>query len=134
MIRDLLTTLARQDGVTVFMSSHILTEVDRLATRIGIIHDGCLLEELDRQRLKALRRQRLEVRARDLEAAQTALTQAGYVVKAAEGALTLHESSAIEAPEEVATVLVRAGVPPVRLALEQENLEEHFLRRTGGER
>lgn len=133
-IRDLLATLAREEEVTVFMSSHILTEVDRLATRIGIIHDGRLLEELDGQRLKALRRQRLEVRARDLEAAQTALTQAGYVVKAAEDTLTLHESSAIEAPEEVATVLVRAGVPPVRLALEQETLEEHFLRLTGGER
>ena len=35
-IRELLTDLARSHGVTVFMSSHILTEVERLATRIGI--------------------------------------------------------------------------------------------------
>src|SRR6266508_4140072 len=41
-IRELLASLAHKNGVTVFMSSHILTEVDRLATRIGIIHKGCL--------------------------------------------------------------------------------------------
>jgi ABC-2 type transport system ATP-binding protein len=39
-IRELLAGLAREKGVTVFMSSHILTEVDRLASRIGIIHKG----------------------------------------------------------------------------------------------
>ncbi|MFC1996071.1 ABC transporter ATP-binding protein [Chloroflexota bacterium] len=43
-IRELLTGLARYKGVTIFMSSHILTEVDRLATRIGIIHNGRLLQ------------------------------------------------------------------------------------------
>src|SRR6185369_17341560 len=37
-IRALLTALARERGVTVFVSSHLLAEVDRLATRIGIIH------------------------------------------------------------------------------------------------
>src|SRR6185503_12665696 len=41
-IRELLATMAREKGVTVFMSSHILTEVNRLATRIGIIHKGKL--------------------------------------------------------------------------------------------
>src|ERR1041385_2449965 len=37
-IRELLLELAHKQGITIFMSSHILTEVDRLATRIGIIH------------------------------------------------------------------------------------------------
>jgi ABC-type multidrug transport system ATPase subunit len=45
--RDLLSSLAREQGVTFSMSSHILTEVDPLGTRIGIIHQGCLIEELD---------------------------------------------------------------------------------------
>jgi len=45
-IRELLASLAHEKGVTVFMSSHILTEVDRLAMRIGIIHQGRLIEEL----------------------------------------------------------------------------------------
>ena len=46
-IRSLLLELTREQGVTVFMSSHILAEVARLASRIGIIHEGRLLQELD---------------------------------------------------------------------------------------
>ncbi len=130
-IRELLASLAHEKEVTVFMSSHILTEVDRLATRIGIIHKGCLLEELDKERLRELRSPHLEVQARDLQAAQTALTQAGLAVTATQGALHLAEAHAMDAPDEVATILVQAGSPPTRLAVEQEDLEGHFLRLTG---
>ncbi len=131
-IRELLAGLARE-GVTILMSSHILTEVDRLATRIGIIHQGRLIEELDAATMEELRAQRLLVQARDLPAAQAALTAAGYSVEKerASQALVLKDARAIEAPEEVATVLVGAGTPPTHLAVEQENLEEHFLRLTG---
>jgi ABC-2 type transport system ATP-binding protein len=132
-IRELLTSLAHEQGVTVFMSSHILTEVDRLATRIGIIHKGRLIEELEAGRLEELRSRRLEIKARNLEAAQSALTKAGFAVKAGENAIVLTEARAIDAPDEVATILVSAGTPPTRLAVVQENLEDHFLRLTGGE-
>ena len=50
-IRQLLRSLADEHGTTVFMSSHILGEVAHLADRVGIIHDGRLLEELDREEL-----------------------------------------------------------------------------------
>ncbi|OGO48609.1 MAG: bacitracin ABC transporter ATP-binding protein [Chloroflexi bacterium RBG_16_63_12] len=132
-IRELLASLAREKGVTVFMSSHILTEVDRLATRIGIIHQGRLLEELEAEKLEELRSQRLEIKARNLEAAQSALAQAGFAVKASESTIVLNEARAIDAPDEVATILVNAGTPPTRLAVEQEDLEDYFLRLTGEE-
>ena len=51
-VRELLRPLADEHGVTVFMSSHILAEVAHLADRIGIIHEGRLLEELDREELR----------------------------------------------------------------------------------
>jgi ABC-2 type transport system ATP-binding protein len=130
-IRMLLENLAHEKGVTVFMSSHILTEVDRLATRIGIIHKGRLIEELEAEKLEELRSRRLEIKARNLEAAQSALTQAGFAVKVGESTIILNEARAIDAPDEVATLLVNAGTPPTRLAVEQEDLEEHFLRLTG---
>ena len=113
------------------MSSHILTEVDRLATRIGVIHEGCLIEELEAGRLEELRSRRLEIRARDLEAAQGALIRAGFAVQAGENAIVLTEARAIDAPDEVATILVSAGTPPTRLVVVQENLEDYFLRLTG---
>jgi ABC-2 type transport system ATP-binding protein len=77
-IRELLASRAREKGVTIFMSSHILTEVDRLATRIGIIHKGHLIEELDTDKLENLRAKRLEVKTKNLEAAQACLQSAGY--------------------------------------------------------
>jgi ABC-type multidrug transport system ATPase subunit len=52
-IRELLRSLADDQGVTVFMSSHILGEVAHLADRIGIVHDGRLVEECARSELAA---------------------------------------------------------------------------------
>jgi ABC-2 type transport system ATP-binding protein len=133
-VREMLRDLARTHGVTVFMSSHILTEVDRLATRIGIIHNGRLIEELDARKLDELRARRLEIRTRDLGAAQRALTQAGFEAQTTDQGLVLREPRALDAPEQVAEVLVRAGAPPTRLVVEQEDLESHFLRLTTDKR
>ena len=130
-IRELLASLTHEKGVTVFMSTHILTEVDRIATRIGIIHKGRLLEELESEKLEEFRSRRLEIKTRNLEAAQSALTQAGYAVKASKGTLFLNEARALDAPDEVATILVNAGTPPTRLAVAHEDLEDYFLRLTG---
>lgn len=130
-IRELLASLAREKGVTVFMSSHILTEVDRLATRIGIIHEGRLIEQLDAKQLEQLRSQRLEIQVHNTQAARSALAEAGFTVRTIGSKIVLNEARAVNAPEEVATLLVNAGAPPFRLAVEQENLEDYFLRLTG---
>ena len=132
-VRELLRRLTHEQGVTIFMSSHILTEVDRLATRIGIIHQGRLIEELDATQVERLRARRLEIQARDLSAAYTALTNAAYIptLQPQEARLLLSDPHAVAAPDEVARLLVNAGTPPTRLAVVQENLEEHFLHLTG---
>jgi ABC-2 type transport system ATP-binding protein len=52
-------------------------------------------------------------------------------VRVSEGTIVLNEPRAINAPENVAALLVSAGTPPTRLAVEQEELEDHFLRLTG---
>ena len=52
-VRQLLRRLADERGVTVFMSSHILAEVAHLADRIGIVHNGRLIEESSREELAA---------------------------------------------------------------------------------
>ncbi len=137
-IRDLLHSLAADDGVTVFMSSHILGEVDRLATRVGIVHRGRLVEELDHAALEAHRDLRLEVEARDLERAEEVLRAAGLSPRwraATDGpvVLELREPRALDAPDEVAVLLVGAGTPPTRLAVARESLEDHFMRLTAGD-
>ena len=133
-VRELLRALAHERGVTVFMSSHNLAEVDRLATRIGIIHAGRLIEELDMHELERRRTRRLAVDARDRVAARAALVAAGYAISLVgeDGLFVLGEPRAVEAPDEVARLLVAAGTPPTRLTVEQDDLEQHFLRLTRG--
>jgi ABC-2 type transport system ATP-binding protein len=131
-IRELLASLVREKGVTIFMSSHILTEVDRLATRIGIIHRGRLIEELEADALETLRVRRLEIKARDLNAAQICLQTAGYKLSVREETILIEEPRAVDCPDEVARLMVQARVPPTRLAVEQQDLEDYFLQLTGG--
>jgi ABC-2 type transport system ATP-binding protein len=131
-VRALLQSLAHERGVTIFMSSHILSEVARLATRIGILHHGRLLEEVAAIDLDRRRGRALVVDARDRVAAKAALRDAGYAVGGgADGALTLTEERAVTRPDEIARLLVTADVPPTRLAVEEEDLETHFLRLVG---
>ena len=136
-IRELLRELVHQQGVTVFMSSHILAEVDRLATRVGIVHRGRLIEELDSDALEHHRDPRLEVDTRDLEAAERALRAAGRDPRrtgtVADPLLELRDPRSLTAPEEIASLLVASGVPPVRLAIARETLEDHFIRLTSRE-
>ena len=129
-IRQLLETLAREKGVTIFMSSHILSEVDRLATRIGIIHKGRLIKELDTDKLEQLRAKRLEVQSRNLEATRICLKSAGYSFALHDSTLVIEDLHAIEHPDDIARLLVNAGTPPTRLSVEQEDLENYFLRLT----
>jgi ABC-2 type transport system ATP-binding protein len=116
------------------MSSHILTEVDRLATHIGIIHQGQLIEDLEMEQLAHFRTRRLEITVRDPYVALAALVEAGYLAAAngQKNTINIDDPRAIEAPEDIATLLVTAQMPPQRLVVVQQNLEEHFMQLTGG--
>jgi ABC-2 type transport system ATP-binding protein len=131
-MRNLLNRLVNEEGVTIFMSSHILGEVSRLAQRIGIIHQGRLVQELDVADLETNRRQQLLVRTRDSQAACATLQSAGFSAKmTANGAVAVKDMAAIERPEEIATRLVNAGHAPTMLVADQEELEHYFLRLVG---
>ena len=133
-IRNLLLELAQEQGVTVFMSSHILGEVSRLAQRIGIIHKGRLLQELDVDELERNRRSRLVLRARDVHATHSVLLGAGFTADiTADEAIEIKDAAAIERPDEIATLLVKAGHAPTMLDVDQEDLEHYFLRLIGME-
>jgi ABC-2 type transport system ATP-binding protein len=133
-IRNLLTELVREEGVTVFMSSHILAEVSRLAERIGIIHQGRLVRELDMDELEKERQRRLLIRARDIQAACEVLSAAGISgTLTPDGMIEAKEPLAIEHPDEVATRLVNAGHAPTLLNVDEEDLEHYFLRLIGME-
>jgi ABC-2 type transport system ATP-binding protein len=133
-IRALLLQLTREQGVTVFMASHILAEVARLAQRIGIIHQARLLQELDTDELERNRKRRLLLRVREVEAARQALIAAGQEAEILQdGTIELKNAAAIERPDEINCLLVDAGAPPTQLVVEEEELEQYFLRLVGME-
>ncbi|MEZ4318909.1 MAG: ABC transporter ATP-binding protein [Myxococcota bacterium] len=136
-VRELLRSLAHERGVTLFMSSHHLAEVDKLATRIGIVHGGRLIEELGARELEERRQRRLEIDTPRPDLAIRALRDVGFAPEpldhpAQPGHLELRESSALDAPDAIARLLVAAGAAPTRLVVAQEDLEAHFMRLTQG--
>jgi ABC-2 type transport system ATP-binding protein len=127
-VRNLLRGLAENNGVTIFISSHILSEVARMATRIGVVHQGRLIKELDTKELSEQEEQRLVVDVRDIGAAQSALGKAGVVARSdGNSSLVITDKLSIQQPEKIATLLVEAGYPPTRLIVTQGDLESYFL-------
>jgi ABC-type multidrug transport system ATPase subunit len=130
-IRELLQALVSEHGVTVFMSSHILTEIAHLVDRIGIIHEGRLIEELDRDQLRAKERLYVDVGVSEPARAAALLAAAGFVhVERVDGRLRIYDAP--ERVPEVARALVGAGLDITELTQAHEDLEAHFLRITGG--
>jgi ABC-2 type transport system ATP-binding protein len=131
-VRNLLRGLAENNGVTIFISSHILSEVARLATRIGVVHEGRLVKELDATQLGAEEEQRLVVVVHDTGAALAVLEKAGIKARSeSKNSLAISDIPSLQHPETVATLLVQAGCPPSRLVVEQRDLESYFLRLVG---
>jgi ABC-2 type transport system ATP-binding protein len=114
------------------MSSHILAEVARLAQRIGIIHDGHLLQELNVDELERNRMKRLLLKTSDLQSSQQVLVNAGFSAEVlVEGQLELKQVGAVEHPDEINRLLVNSGNVPTQLMVEEEELEHYFLRLVG---
>jgi ABC-2 type transport system ATP-binding protein len=134
-LRQMLLDMARNDGVTVFISSHILTEIALLADRVGIIHQGRLLQELQTDQLAQLSQKRLLVKTTGLEDTRRLLEGNGYKVSLSGDNKTLAISGdgAPAKPEAVTNLVVRAGQSLTMLKAEEEDLEGYFLRiiRTG---
>ena len=118
-IRDLLLALSER-GVTVFLSSHLLAEVEALCTRVGVLDRGRLVLQDDLATLRAPTG-RVEVRTPQAQRA------AGLLGAAAE--VTGHDRLLVRSgdPAGLNAVLVREGVPVTGLAPERRTLEDAVL-------
>lgn len=133
-IRGLLRSLAEKRGVTIFMSSHILPEVAHLADRIGIVHAGRLIKELDYDELRAKARQHVVITVSQPERAIALLSERFGITrieKTTESQLRVFEG--LDRIAEIARVLVSADLDLTRLCPQEEDLEAYFMRLTGGE-
>jgi ABC-2 type transport system ATP-binding protein len=131
-IREMLCDLALNHGATVFISSHILGEISKFASRIGIIHEGKLVQEINSSQLDSICTKKLLINTHDLQKAREILAHNGISFEETkDNIIEVNDKDAISKPEFIATIMVHAGCPPTLLKVEEEDLESYFLRTIG---
>ena len=132
-IRRLIVDLSVKRNITVFISSHILSEIQQIATRIGIIHEGVLLEEIGYDELQKKNRNYIELRTgNDRKASfllETILGITDYRI-VEQGVLRIYERLGESAAMN--KVLSDNGVEISGIAVMNETLEDYFIQLTGG--
>ncbi len=129
-IRELIQRLPGEHGVTVFVSSHLLSEVEQMATHIGIIQSGRLIFQGTPEELRARYQDHIALKVDQPEIGQLMLRGMGWQV-AHNGNHTLRIDANGEADAAlVTTQLVKSGLKVYHVALEQPSLEDIFLQLT----
>ena len=131
--RNLLLELNRQYHTTILISSHILSELQNLATRYGFLDKGKMLEEVSAVTLAEKCRDCLELKVDDAPRAAALLErQLGYrdFEVVAGGAIWLYEG--LGEPEKVTRLLIEQGVSLAGMEHRGANLEDYFLNLIGG--
>jgi len=132
-MRDLLRNMPRAHGVTIFLSSHLLNEVEQVADFVGIIHEGHLMFQGPLAELRERQNRELKVGVRQAEKALEFLRTAGLDARIEGQHFIRIREAAIDA-SQVIRMLVEKGYEVFHASLEQESLEDIFLSLTGGAR
>jgi ABC-type multidrug transport system ATPase subunit len=130
-MRDLICRLPEEHGVTVFLSSHLLGEVEQVATHIGIIHQGQMLFQGTPDELQAQLADHVAIEVDQPESALRLLSQAGWTVRRNGNHRLLVEVNGHSDAAMINAQLVRVGVNVFYLNLQQPSLEDIFLKLTG---
>jgi len=129
--RELIRRLREEFQLTVLLSSHLLTEIEQLCNRVGVIHEGRLLYEGAPDALVAPA-SRYKVRVDNLSAAFDLLIKEPDVTVSRNGDAFLHVDADAERIPSLNALLVAQGIKVYELSPAQESLEEAFLRLTSG--
>ena len=126
-MRNLIVRLNQTLGITVVVSSHVLDQLDRMATRYGVIADGRLVRQMSAEEMAAECGRSLRVRTADTARALALLQEAFPTVAfRAEPDGTLVATGAYDA-EAVARQLQEAGQVVLEFSQEQRDIEDYFV-------
>jgi ABC-2 type transport system ATP-binding protein len=131
---DEVARLAREDGVTVFLTTQYLEEADALADRVGIINKGKIVAEGTPAELKAgIGTARVDVVARrgDDVAVRAALAPLGSLVNTKDGVISVRLGSAELSVVDVVRALDAASLVVSDLSVHEPTLDDVFLAKTG---
>jgi ABC-2 type transport system ATP-binding protein len=128
-VRGLIREIAA-DGTTVFVSSHLLAEVEQISTHVGVMRAGRLVFEGTLDRLRGTGAARITVLTPDADVAVSVLGGLGLAdVQAENGQVSAQLGEA--APEDINARLVQASVRVAGLATTRPSLEDLFVELTG---
>jgi ABC-2 type transport system ATP-binding protein len=127
-MRALVRDLPNRHGVTVFLSSHLLSEVEQIATHVAILSKGQIQFEGTPQELK-VQSQSIVIEVDQLERARVLLESAGCVTRG-EGSRMVVQSQSMIGPAEINAMLVQARIAVSHLAVQAATLEDMFLQIT----
>lgn len=132
-VRELITDLCYKQGITFLISSHILSEIQQMASKIGIIHKGELLEEIAYDELQKRNRHYINVKVNDDRKASFILEQKlnikDYVIWEKNN-LRIYEK--LQEASNINKMLVSNDMFVDEICLKADSLEDYFLRLTGG--
>ncbi|CDI49940.1 ABC transporter ATP-binding protein [Clostridium tetani] len=132
-IRELILDLNQKFGITVLISSHILSEIQLLVTKIGIIHKGRLIEEISYDELKKRNRHYIQLKVDNDKKASFILEKKldirDYVVWE-DGIIRIYEK--LNVVGNINKILVSNDVRVDEIYINLDNLEDYFIRLTGG--
>ena len=129
-MRELICSLPQQYGMTVMVSSHLLSEIDQMATNVGIISRGELVFQDSLSTLHERSRPSIAVRTLNNEAAVKTLGEQGVSCRAQDDYLLLSELDDSELAGYI-SLLFEKNIGVVRIEERRESLEDIFLELTG---
>lgn len=132
-IRELMKRLNRERGITILISSHILSELYQTATRYILLHKGHVLEELTQRELDEKCKRHIAIKTNDTEKTaivlEEKLNSANFQVMP-DGTVRLYDH--LDDMEGVARALSQAGLLVTGLSLAGDSLEDYFMHKIGG--
>ena len=129
-IRELILKLNRENNITVFISSHILEELSKIATSYGIIHKGELIKELTHDELMAQCSESIVLKTPDVQLAVPVLDKMGYTSYSSVDSETIEIYERLDSIPELNMSLVQNGVAISGITRKNESVEDYFLRLT----
>ena len=131
-MRELLLRLNRERGLTILISSHILGELSKIATRYGIIQEGRMVEQISAGELQQKCTDYLHLRPDQPQKAAALLERELHLSRwemRPEGEIRIYEAADARA---VGQILTQAGIAVEEMGLHRQDLESYFLERMGG--
>lgn len=125
IMREVLCDLAKNHGVTIIISSHILGELEKIATHYGIVRGGKMITQMTAQELEASCRTYIALQTKDMSRAKTLLgCKYSRVEEDEAGYIRVYDEAA---PEEIVSYLYKEGVVVSELSTDKIGLEEYYI-------